>query len=149
MPKFKVASTVEISVDVEAKTAEEAQQIASGWVQWIAPTDEQFSDYTEDHEADGLDGPGTFDVLKAEAEPLKFSAATIADVIAELIEAHMDKCDVGNDDDRISHIVTPEHSANIVEISPTATAASRCLTIKLDDGTAFDITVDEAWRFRN
>mgnify|MGYP001332620801 CR=1 FL=1 len=81
---------------------------------------------------------------------MAMKAVTIAAVIAELIETHMEKCDEASDDnpndDPMPHIITEAHgSANITQVSNAPMDdGEHLIRLELDDGTAFVITVEEA-----
>ncbi|MCO5157923.1 MAG: hypothetical protein M9945_14435 [Aquamicrobium sp.] len=73
---------------------------------------------------------------------------TIAAMVCELIEMHMAKCDEAfpHPDDRPPHIIGQEHgtSANIQTVSNVDLGAEHLIHIELDDGTSFNIRVEEA-----
>jgi hypothetical protein len=85
--------------------------------------------------------------LAYEEARLKTKAATLVAMIAELIETHMAKCDElgGPGIDVVPHVVSEAHgtSANINSIATAELGAVQLIELQLDDGTWFDIRVEE------
>ena len=78
--------------------------------------------------------------------PMK--AVTIAAMIGELIETHMQKCEDAfeHEEDRVPHVISEVHgtSANIESIANAHLGAEHLIVLELDDGTSFNIRVEEA-----
>lgn len=87
-------------------------------------------------------------------------AVTIAGMIAELIETHMAKCDNefpdhddhgnllpdGGNPDRVPHVISEAHDtkASIEQIITADQGDITLITLSLDDGTIFNVIVEEA-----
>ncbi|WP_176598790.1 hypothetical protein [Sphingobium sp. 15-1] len=73
-------------------------------------------------------------------------ACTIAAMIGELIEVHIDKCDKteGGETDHPPHVISEVHGtrANIDSIASCEVEAVTQIYLVLDDGAAFRITVE-------
>ena len=74
--------------------------------------------------------------------------STIAAAIGELIESHITKCDEAfpRPDDCPAHVISDVHgtAANVTEVGIADLGLEHLIHIKLDDGTAFNIRVEEA-----
>lgn len=84
------------------------------------------------------------DMAAEEARP-KTKAITIASMIAELIETHMAKCDGKHSSESVHHVISEAHgsSADIKKIGIANPWTTPLIRIELDDGTAFNITVEK------
>lgn len=73
-------------------------------------------------------------------------AVTIAAMIGELIETHMANCAADNPNDDIPHVISEAHKtkAFITSLANADLGAEQLLVLELDDGTSFNIRVEEA-----
>lgn len=80
---------------------------------------------------------------------MKTQQNTIASMICELIETHMNKCDSefpGTSPDHVPHVLSEVHGtkADIVKMSNADLGADTLIHMELSDGSEFDIHVSEA-----
>jgi hypothetical protein len=77
----------------------------------------------------------------------KTSAATIAARLSELIETHMLKCDEAfpHPDDCPAHVISELHDTQawIQSVGTSSAGACHLIELSLDDGTSFNIRVEE------
>lgn len=73
-------------------------------------------------------------------------AVTIAAMLGELIEDHMAKCSAGNPNDDIPHVISEVHQtkAFIEKVATVPLVDEALIVLELDDGTSFNIRVEEA-----
>jgi hypothetical protein len=80
--------------------------------------------------------------------PQKTTATTITAMISELIETHMLKCDEAfpHPDDCPAHVISnvDKTAAWIQTIGTAGAGKSHLIELALDDGTSFNIRVEEA-----